>query len=120
MAVCGISEEGRAHCFHPHFLLIPSPGLSVQPFLDYFGRSTSFDTIASAIDFAADRGQYVLAGNAGGPFHVFLPDGDLPRQFARGLVAEQLGVVHLASWRDQPDLPKTLGNAEALREVLAR
>jgi len=120
MAVCGISEEGRAHCFHPHFLVIPGTAANVEPFLEYFGTSESFDTLADAVSYAADLGQYVLAGQAAGPFHVFFPRGDLPRQFARALVAEQIGVEHLASWRDVPDLPKTVANAEALRKALAR
>lgn len=120
MAVCGISEEGRAHCFHPHFLMIPGVPADTRPFLDYFGASTPFGTLAEAINFAADRGQYVLAGDAAGPFHVFFPDGDLPRQFARALVAEQIGAMRLASWRDEPDLPRTVANAKALREVLSR
>lgn len=120
MAVCGISEEGRAHCFHPHFLMIPGTAANIEPFLEYFGTSESFGTLAEAVSYAADLGQYVLAGQAVGPFHVFLPRGDLPRQFARALVAEQIGVEHLASWRDVPDLPKTVANAEALRKALAR
>ena len=120
MAVCGIPEEGREHCFHPHFLLIPASGLSVEPFLDYFGRSTVFETLHAAIEFGIDKGQYVLAGHSEGPFHVFLPDGELPRQFARGLVAEQLDQSELASWRDQPNLAWTLANAELLKEIFTR
>jgi diadenosine tetraphosphate (Ap4A) HIT family hydrolase len=120
MAVCGISEEGRAHCFHPHFLMIPGTSANAEPFLEYFGTSNPFDTLAEAIAYAADRGQYVLAGQATGPFHVFFPEGDLPRQFARALVAEQIGVEHLASWRDEPDLLRTVANAVALRKALVR
>ena len=94
--------------------------MSVEPFLDYFGRSTVFETLHAAIEFGIDKGQYVLAGHSEGPFHVFLPDGELPRQFARGLVAEQLDQSELASWRDQPNLAWTLANAELLKEIFAR
>ncbi len=119
MAVCGIAEEGRAHCFHPHFLLIPSAELSTSPFVDYFGHDgCKFQSLIDAVNYGADRGQYLLAGKITGPFHVFLPNGELPRQFARALVAEQLGASGRASWRDMPDLQWTANNAAALRRVL--
>lgn len=119
MAVCGVSEEGRAHCFHPHFLMIPTPNADFGPFLDYFSTSTVFSNLELAVGFGADRGQYVLVGASQGPFHVFLPDGEVPRQFARALVAEQLNVSHLASWKAVPDLYSTRRNAQVLRKVLS-
>lgn len=119
MAVCGVSVEGRAHCFHPHFLMIPAQCLHVGPFLEYFNSSETFGQLADAIEFGVGRGQYVLAGQAGGQFHIFLPNGEVPRQFARGLVAEQLGITHLASWKAEPNLAKALANAKVLREVLS-
>lgn len=120
MAVCGVSETaGRAHCLHPHFLLVPDRRCSIDPFLEYFGSNySSFGSLAEAIHYGAERGQYLLAGNANGPFYVFLPEGDLPRQFARALLAEQLHLVDRASWRDTPDPVWSLQNSHAIRRLL--
>jgi hypothetical protein len=120
MAVCGVDDvEGRIHCFHPHFLLVPDRRCDVAPFYEYFGSNhKTFGSLEEAVHFGADNGQYLLAGNALGPFHVFLPDGELPRQFARGLIADQLGEEHRASWRDEPDTAWTGRNATSLRALL--
>lgn len=123
MAVCGIEQaEGRAHCFHPHFLLVPDQRCSIDAFHDYFGSEHSkFGSLEEAVQYGADRGQYLLAGHIAGPFHVFLPSGtDLPRQFARALLAEQLGADELASWRDRPDPAWAAKNADAVRSLLRR
>ena len=118
MAVCGIAEEGREHCFHPHFLLIPDARCNTDSFLDYFGEHKHpFNTLAEAINFGVEKGQYVLVGKATGPFYICLPTGELPRQFARALVAEQLGVEELASWRDSPNPDWALSNAFELRKL---
>lgn len=119
MAVCGVEPEGRAHCFHPHFLLVPDTRCNLIPFNEYFGVGHQvFETLADAVAYGADRGQYVLAGRFPGPFSVFLPEGDLPRQFARALLAEQLGVEGLASWRGAPDVAWTSRNAVAVRSAI--
>ena len=120
MAVCGVDDaEGRTHCFHPHFLLVPDRRCDIAPFREYFGSNhTIFGSLEEAVHFGADKGQYVLAGTALGPFHVFLPEGELPRQFARGLIADQLGVERRASWRDEPDAAWTGRNAMSLRALL--
>jgi hypothetical protein len=120
MAVCGVDDAtGRAHCLHPHFLLVPDTRCSVDPFLEYFGSEhKSFGSLAEAVQYGADRGQYVLAGEISGTFYVFLPNGDLPRQFARALLAEQLELVDRASWRDTPDPAWTTRNAHAIRGLL--
>lgn len=121
MAVCGVEDlNGRAHCLHPHFLLVPDRRCSVDPFVEYFGAEhSSFVSLVEAVQYGADRGQYVLAGDVSGLFHVFSPNGGtLPRQFARALVAEQLGIVDRASWRDTPDPDWTVRNAHAVRGLL--
>lgn len=120
MAVCGISEEGREHCFHPHFLLIPDARCNADSFLEYFDQKhQEFATLAEALEYGAQQdGQYVLVGAAAGPFYVCQPVDELPRQFARGLAAEQLSVEALASWRGTPNLDWTLRNAEALRKLV--
>jgi len=119
MAVCGIEAEGRAHCFHPHFLLVPDARCSLDPFNEYFGSGHQmFDSLIDAVSFGADRGQYVLAGQFPGPFAVYLPQGELPRQFARALLAEQLGVDDRASWRAMPDLRWTCRNAISVRDAI--
>lgn len=120
MAVCGVGDAaGRAHCLHPHFLLVPDSRCSVDPFVEYFGSDyKSFGGLAEAVQYGADRGQYVLAGDMSGTFHVFLPNGDLPRQFARALLAEQLELVDRASWRATPDPDWTVRNARAIRGLL--
>lgn len=120
MAICGVGDAtGRAHCLHPHFLLVPDTRCSVDPFVEHFGSEHSaFGSLAEAVQYGADRGQYVLAGDTSGMFHVFLPNGDLPRQFARALLAEQLGLVDRASWRDTPDPDWTARNAHAIRGLL--
>lgn len=120
MAICGMDDSaGRAHCLHPHFLLVPDRRCSVDPFSEYFGSDhRSFGSLAAAVHYGAARGQYVLAGEISGTFHVFLPNGELPRQFARALVAERLELVDRASWRDTPDPDWTARNAHAIRELL--
>lgn len=120
MAVCGVDDAtGRAHCLHPHFLLVPDMRCSVDPFVQFFGSEhRSFGSLTEAVQYGADRGQYVLAGDASRTFHVFLPNGDLPRQFARALLAEQLELVDRASWRDTPDPDWTARNAHAIRGLL--
>lgn len=118
MAVCGVSEEGRKHCLHPHFLLIPDKRLNINSFLEFFPQFTSFENIEEALIFASSCNQYIFAGLASGPFYVFVPNAELPRQFARGLVAEQLEVEHLASWKDAPSLENALSNAIRNRRIL--
>jgi hypothetical protein len=119
MAVCGVSDEGRVHCFHPHFLLVPDPRCSVDPFaqLNWHDRREC-DTLFEALDYGSRQGQYILAGPSGGPYSIYLSKGELPRQFARALLAEQLGKPELSSWRTVPDVAQTVQNAVALRALL--
>ena len=119
--ICGISPADRPHSFHPHILLIPDARCSVLPFQDYFGApGTRFASLSEAIAGAADKGAYLFVGPVDGPLFTFESLSESPRQLARGLIAEQLGVVGRASWRDDPGLEWSLSNAVELRETLGR
>jgi hypothetical protein len=91
----------------------------VDPFARLNWQDTrSFKTLLGALEHGSKQGQYILAGPNGGPYSVYLPSGDLPRQFARALLAEQLGQPDLASWRTVPNVDQTVQNAVALRKLL--
>jgi hypothetical protein len=121
MAVCGIDSADRAHCFHPHFLLVPNDKCNTGPFDEYFKENKKwFKTLFEAVEYGAQQGQYVLAGTVSAGFNIYLPDGEVPRQFARGVVSEQLGLADKASWKDAPDLLLALANADELRLIFAK
>ncbi len=119
MPICHPNGLTGSHCFHPHFLLFPGAPDPKQGFNDYFGSGGErFESLFSALKVAAQYPNYLLASTHAGEYFVFAAHYGLPRQFARVVVAEQLGKPDLASWRTHPNGEWALRNAELLRQLL--
>ena len=121
MPVCGIESDHSVHCFHPHVLLFPGQHSIRAEAERYFERrGTEFTTLASAFERGAQLQQYLLISETDQNFSLYEPVDGLPRQFARALVAESLGAVERASWRDFPDINSTIKNVGRVRRLLDR
>jgi len=98
--VCaGTSGEHESHCFHAHFLLFPSsPDVmgQVEKQCELF---FSAESLTNALSLASDLPEYFLISPSPQNYRVFRSVGRLPRQFARHLVASELGLPELSDWR---------------------
>ncbi len=116
MALCGYYSHDESECFHPHFLLFPGAHDIVPACTDYFGTFEQVSDLSDVVKLA-DARQYLLVSPAAGKYLVFFPAAGLPRQFARGLVAEAHDVLERASWKDAPNYEEAQGYAAHLREL---
>jgi len=122
MPICNVNLDAHAqsHCYHPHFLVFPAAFDPMRSFREYFGGpGRSFSSLYEALVYGIGQKHYILVSPRIGQFEVYLPVDGLPRQFARGLVAECLGTEELADWRMKPNFEWSLKNAALLREVIS-
>lgn len=119
MSVCNPNRPAGSHCFHPHFLLFPGAPDPLPEFNDYFcSQGNHFESLSEALHWAIALPNYLLSSSRPGEYVVFpAPDG-LPRQFARGIVADALGHPDLASWQTYPNGEWAIRNAARLRLLL--
>lgn len=118
--VCNPNRPAGSHCFHPHFLLFPGAPDPLPEFEDYFSsKGDRFKSLTEAVRHAARLPSYLLGSSRPGQYTVFPIENGLPRQFARLVVADSLGLPELASWLTHPNGEWATRNAEVLRKLLA-
>ena len=115
--VCsGAPGEHESHCFHAHFLFFPSgPDVTDEVTKQCELISTS-NSLIEALISASDLPDYLLISPTPQNFRVFRRLGRLPRQFARHLVASELGFPELSDWRLHAGCSNAKQAAVALRE----
>lgn len=119
MSICNPNRPAGSHCFHPHFLLFPGAPDPLQEFRDHFRfNGEFFSTLPNALHRAFGLSNYLLVSPRPGEYFVFPAPGGLPRQFARAIIADSLGVPDLASWQSHPGGDWAMRNAEILRRLL--
>jgi hypothetical protein len=117
--LCTLANTHTVHCFHPHVLLFPgAPGIQGSATQSLQNEASTFTSLADALKFGRDLDQYLLVSDTPTSFSVFPAEGGLPRQFARGLVAEALGNIDHASWREFPALEEAVANAAKLKAII--
>lgn len=121
MSICNPNRPANSHCYHPHFLLFPGAPDPLPVFRDHFPcEGEFFSSLTDALRHASVLSNYLLGSPRPGEYFVFpAPDG-LPRQFARAIIADSLGVPDLASWQSRPCGDWAMRNAEVLRRILNR
>lgn len=120
MPICHPNWPQGSHCFHRHFLLIPGAPDPLPELSNYFtANGERFTSLFEALSYAATFPNYLLGSSQPGEYTIFPAGEGLPRQFARGVVAESLGQPDLASWRTYPNAEWTARNAVVLRRLLS-
>jgi hypothetical protein len=119
LPVCvDVSGSTDPHCYHAHFLLFPGAPLLETKAREYFAIAETTTSLEEALAAARVHQEYFLLSPSLQRFIVMTRLGKLMRQFARYLVAEELGHPELANWRRFPALETALGHAQALRSML--
>ncbi len=117
--LCTLANAQTVHCYHPHILLFPGvQGIQTGADQYFSTQGNTFNSLAEALKFARDLDQYLLVSDAPTSFSVYPAEAGLPRQFARALVAEQVGSIERASWRDFPGLEEAEKNAAILKTII--
>ncbi|CAJ0693299.1 hypothetical protein [Ralstonia wenshanensis] len=117
--LCTLANSQTVHCFHPHVLLFPgAPAIQTSANQHFLSGGVVFDSLAEALKYGRDLDQYLLVSDTPTSFSVYSAAGGLPRQFARALIAEQIGDIERASWRDFPGIATAEENAEFLRALI--
>jgi len=118
MAVCTEdSHDHDPHCYHAHFLIFPGAQDVSSAARSYFSKMQSFRELGSAMSHAANQGEYVLISPAPDCFNIFSGPLNIPRQFARFLVAHKAGSLHLADWRNNPNWLKAEAISASLKPL---
>jgi hypothetical protein len=119
--LCTLADAHTVHCYHPHVLLFPAtPGIQTAAAQYFEASGTGFRSLSEALKFGRDLDQYFLVSDSASTFDVYPAKDGLPRQFARALVAEQVGNIERASWRDFPEFNEAERNAVKLKALLGR
>jgi diadenosine tetraphosphate (Ap4A) HIT family hydrolase len=120
MAVCADDPgDYEAHCFHAHFLLFPGARDVSEAARSYFSRVDTFTTLQPAMGHAALCDEYALISPTPETFNVFSGPLNIPRQLARFLVANDVGELQLADWRDHPNREQAEQIARDLKLLIA-
>lgn len=107
MPICRSAVSTDSHCFHPHFLLFPNSPDVVERATSQIKDYVLTDNFYDAIEIGCRADQYLLVSPSEGHYIIFMPE-SLPNQYARLLVAEGVGNIELASWRDYPNTDMAL------------
>jgi len=124
-----VTEHGRVpvcddntreqHCYHAHFLMFPSAPSILEAAVNAYRKFGQFGSMDSALLSVPEDDEYLLLSEEPGSYSVLLEPRRTCRQFARTLIAQQMGVPHLASWRLRPQHDEASLNAARLRRVFA-
>ncbi len=121
MSICNPNRRPGSHCFHPHFLLFPGVPDPLPEFRDHFRcEGEFFSTLPDALISASRLPSYLLGSPGPGEYFVFATPDGLPRQFARAIIADSLGMPDLASWHTHPGGEWAMRNAAVLRKLLTK
>lgn len=109
-------EPHDAHCYHAHALLFPTElNLPIDMrsyFLDYW----RFSSLKDALTAASTEGAYFLFSERADVYELYSGPLNLPRQFARMMVAYSIGSKS-ADWRSNPQVDEAERNAATLRSA---
>lgn len=115
IGLCEVDTGHDQHCYHAHRLMFAVD-------LDIASQMTTSmiapirsDTFTGARDKGAHLVKYLYHQAPDGSVTLGAEDGDVPRQFFRGIVADAIGAPELRSWRDHPQTELVKEAAEALR-----
>lgn len=129
---CVITEHGRlpvcisdhedthdTHCYHAHFLAFPGASNPVSYVRSYFRAATEFLTMETALGHVQGDREYFLFSPSEGSFFIMTGGLNVPRQFARLVIAISAGRPESANWRRNPNRDDALKIATELREQFA-
>ena len=117
--VCaGLSGAHESHCFHAHFLFFPSSPDVMDEVAKQCQLLSTSNSLTDALVLASDLPDYFLISPNPHDYRVFRSLGRLPRQFARHMVASELGFPELADWRLHASYSNAKRTAAVLRESL--
>jgi diadenosine tetraphosphate (Ap4A) HIT family hydrolase len=128
---CLISEHGRlpvcdyvagrteSHCYHAHFLMFPCAPRVEDTAARHFDSVHKFSTLENALAMARQSHEYLLLSPVPSDFYVMIGCNDLPRQFARTLVASSIDRPEQADWKAFPCEDDATRIAAELRADLA-
>ena len=119
MALCDIDEARHIHCFHPHLLYFPGVREISSAVYEEFGTPKKFASLQRAIEAGGATRQYLLLSPDEDTHLIFEPKDEIPRQYARALVAESMNRESLASWRNSPGIDWAIANAMTLRRIIS-
>lgn len=130
---CVITEHGRfpicdgevagyddPHCYHAHFLVFPGAPNPVSYVRSYFREAAEFTDLQAALEHAHGDEEYFLFSPSRGSFFVMTGGLNLPRQFARCVIAISMGRPELADWRRTPNRDDALNIASHFRDNLSQ
>lgn len=121
LPLCTLANTHTVHCYHPHVLLFPGvSGVQLAAAEQFQAQGVSFDSLSQALKFGRELDQYFLISDDPSSLDVYHAEDGLPRQLARVLVAENVGHIDQASWRNFPDFSKAEQNAAQLKKLLKR
>ena len=115
--VCaGVPGAHESHCFHAHFLFFPSGPDVMDEVAKQCELFSTANNLTDALVSASNLPDYFLISPDPHNYRVFRSLGRLPRQFARHMVASELGFPELADWRLHAGYSNAKQTAAALRE----
>jgi hypothetical protein len=118
--VCATALSAERHCYHAHFLLFPAAPAVEHLARTYFADVELASTLEDALKRAAGEHEYFLLSPAPDRFLVMKLPARMVRQFARLLVAGQLGAPELADWRRFPKQEEARNFAATMRALMGR
>lgn len=115
IGLCGVDSGHDAHCYHAHRLMFAVDLDIASHMATSMIEPITTDGFATARAKGAHLVKYLYHQAPDGTVTVGAEDGDAPRQFFRGIVAEAIGAPALRSWREHPDEDLVAKAATALR-----
>ncbi len=109
------SDAHDAHCYHGHALVFPTDIELKVDISTYFSRNWMFSEIDGALRAAANEEAYFLFSESVDSYTLFSGPLNLPRQFARMVVAHSIGADGLTDWRSSPRVEEAESYAAKLR-----
>ena len=112
----GLPGAHESHCFHAHFLFFPRGPEVMGDVAKQCQLFSTANSLSDAVVLADDLPDYFLISPDPHDYRLFRSLGRLPRQFARYMVASNLGFPELADWRLHASYSNAKRAAALLRE----
>lgn len=121
LPVCNVTSSLFSHCHHPHLLLTPTSKSPLAQFEEYFSvKGTLYSNLTDALYFGSTLRHYIMVSPSSEEYHIFDASNGVPRQFNRMILAEQMGVADIASWKMVPNFPAAVQNAILVKELIKK
>lgn len=117
--VCVDKEDAHeGHCYHAHALIFPI-NYKINDILFSFYRNVyRTNNIHDALLHASKVDHYFMISTSLSDYTILSAPLNVPRQLARTLVANFLGVDEMSDWRQYPMQAEAEKNATSLREII--